>query len=216
MSHNTKLVMFDLDGTLVDSSEDVVVCFNFALEEEGLSPADPMAIKSTIGYSLKGAFSEYGDPNRLYDHFIKKARKTMGNNTILLPGAFEALSQIHDMGLKIAIATTKIRPHALRILKKLGIDRFIGELSCADDVKEVKPDPEALTRLLDIYGVDSRQAIMVGDTINDVIAARNAGMRVAALTNGFDPVDKIKGENPDWILDDIRKVVDLIKDERKA
>ncbi len=216
MRDNLELIIFDLDGTLVDSSEDVVVCFNYALEQEGLPPAEPAAIKRTIGYSLKGAFSEYGDPDPLYEHFMTKAGETMGDNTIVLPGVEDTLCQIHDIGFDIAIATTKIRLHAKRILKKLGLERYMGELSCADDVKNVKPAPEALNRLLSIYGIGSTQAIMVGDTINDIIAARNAGMRVAALANGFDPVDKIKAENPDWLLDDIRKVVDLIKDERKA
>lgn len=208
-----KLVIFDLDGTLVDSSDDVVDCFTYSFEKEGLKPLSEDEIKPTIGYPLKEVLGRYGDAERMHANFIEKAKNIMGDKTELLPGVREVLEQIHSKGINIAIATTKIRQNTLRIVQKLGIDKYIGELSGADDVKEVKPAPEALTRLLDYYKVNKNQAIMVGDTINDILAARNAGVRCAAVLGGFDPIEKIKQAKPEWIIESTTELLDIISNE---
>ncbi|MBD3170041.1 MAG: HAD-IA family hydrolase [candidate division Zixibacteria bacterium] len=208
-----KLVIFDLDGTLVDSSADVVDCFKYAFEKEGLEPLSEDEIKPTIGYPLKEVLGRYGDAERMHANFIEKAKIIMGDKTELLPGACEALEEIHKRGINIAIATTKIRQNTRRIIQKLGIDKYIGELSGADDVKKVKPAPEALIRLLDYYKVNKNQAIMVGDTINDILAARNAGVRCAAVMGGFDPIEKIKQAKPEWIIESTTELLDIISNE---
>ena len=208
-----KLVIFDLDGTLVDSSLDVIDCFKYAFEQEGLQVPPEDEIKSTIGYPLDEVLGKYGDAERMHAAFLKKAKEIMGNKTILLPGARETLAKIRDKNIDIAIATTKIRQNTRRIVRLLGIENYIGELSGADDVDNVKPAPDALLRLLNICKVDKDEAIMVGDTINDIIAARNAGVKCAAILGGFDPVEIVEESGADWIFDDIRKVVEVVCNE---
>ncbi len=214
MNNDFKLIIFDLDGTLVDSSADVVDCFNYALMEEKLPPIPEKEIKRTIGYPLKEVFSRYGDAERLYSHFTRRAGEIMGDGTTLLPDVKETITELRNIGLKVAIATTKIRRDTERILRKIGISNLIDELSCADDVENVKPSPEPLLRLLKIFGFGKDETLMVGDTVNDIIAARNAGIKSAGLIGGFDDPTRIKDENPSWILNTLTEVVEIVRKSR--
>jgi len=216
MNNGFKLIIFDLDGTLVDSSPDVIECFNYALNEEGLPPAAEQKIKATIGYPLKESLAEFGDPERLYSHFVRKAQLIMGNRTTLINGVKETLAELKDKGFFMAIATTKIRQNATRVIRKLEIADFIDELSCADDVKNIKPSPDPLLRLLDIFKLKPESALMVGDTINDIIAARRAGIKSAAITTGFDSEDILLKERPDWIIRNIAEVKTLVSNGGKS
>jgi len=205
-----KLVIFDLDGTLVDSSNDVVECFNYALKMEGLKPAPDYDIKKTIGYPLQEVLSRYGDSERLYKHFTTLSRQIMGNKTVLLNNVEETLKSLKINGFTVAIATTKTRQNTERVLKLLEIETYISELSCGDDVKNVKPAPDVIIRLLKIHEIKGNEALMVGDTINDIITGRRAGVKSAAVLAGFDSVELIKSENPDWILDDLNGVLEIV------
>lgn len=212
MKNHFRLVIFDLDGTLADSSADVIDCFKYAFEKENIPVPPEEELKRTIGYPLKKVLAGYGDAEILHGHFIRKAREVMGSKTILLPGAMETLKELKRLEVKVCIATTKIRQNTERILQNLRIREYIDELSCADDVENVKPAPDAINRLLTLYNTARDQAVMVGDTINDIIAARNAGVASMALTTGFDAAEKLRTENPDWMSNDIRDVPRIVAD----
>ena len=180
-------LIFDLDGTLIDSSDGVVEAVNYSLQQVGQPQQSPEAIKPFIGYPLETMYPHFTDAplDKLLEHFRVKAVETIVVSTSPLAGVEEVLSLLQAEGFKMAIATTKIRMHIDGILAKLGWELTFSATVAGDEVSRVKPDPEALELALMRLHARADETLMIGDTINDVLAARAVPMKVVAVASPY-------------------------------
>lgn len=198
----SKHIIFDLDGTLVDSSPGVVEAVNYALTKAGHHPRGHDEIARFIGYPLEEMFAAFtGSPSdRLNTLFQEQARLTMVGLTTALPGVDGLLPRFRAAGYKTAVATTKYKIHTEGIVRRLGWERLFDALASGDEVPRVKPAPDIVELALKRLGADPADAVMVGDTINDIIAARAAGISTVITIQSPFGGDNIAAHKPDLML----------------
>ena len=208
-----KYLIFDLDGTLIDSSRGVVEAVNYSLRQMGQPPQPAEAIRPFIGYSLCLMYPHFTDVpySELLAHFRVKAAETIVVSTEMLPGVGETLKALHATGYPMAIATTKIRPNVEGILDKLNWRHLFAAYVTGDEVRQVKPDPDALHLALKRLGAQPDGAIMIGDTINDVLAAKAVPMPVVAIASPFsEERQKVIAAAPDFFIESITELPGLL------
>ena len=205
-------VIFDLDGTLIDSSDGVVAAFHHAFRTAGLPLPPPEAIKPFIGYPLEVAFAHFTDcpPDILRTYFRQAGSDTIVAATAPLPGAREALEEIRARSFRTAIATTKITPNIEGILDKLGWRHLFDTYAGGNEVSRVKPDPEQFRLVLNRLGATLENSIVIGDTINDVLAAKAIPMPVIVVASPFEPREKVISSRPDFFVESILDVPGLL------
>lgn len=203
-----RILLFDLDGTLIDSSDGVVACFNYAFDQIGVFRPDPAAIKATIGYPLDEAFARFTDhdPGHCYDLFQVKAREVLVDSATLLEGVGETLRDLHGKGYVLGVATTKRSEHITGILGRLGVLSMFSAWSGSDEVRRVKPDPEVLHLTLEKLGRPATEAAYVGDTPLDIRAARSAGLSPVVVLGGTGSREELAAHRPDAMVE---RFVDL-------
>jgi len=209
-------LIFDLDGTLIDSSDGVVEAVNYSLQQMGQPQQSPEAIKPFIGYPLETMYPHFTDAplDKLLGHFRDKAVETIVVSTSPLSGVEEVLSLLQAEGFKMAIATTKIRMHVDGILAKLGWESIFSVIVGGDEVTRVKPDPEALELTLKRLHARAGETLMIGDTINDVLAAKAVPMKVVAVASPYGIMKDLMGSGPDHYIKSIADLPGLLSDSR--
>lgn len=211
MQHNLRapLLVFDLDGTLADTADDLIATLNFILAREGLPKiaapdARPMVGGGARALIQRGLFahgislSETRIDEMLAD-FLAYYEGHLAIETALFPGVTQALDRFQAAGFAFAVCTNKVEYSSVLLLTVLGVaGRF--RAICGKDTFEVsKPDGEAVLQTIARAGGDRRRAVMVGDSKIDIDAARNAGVPVVAVNFGYtsEPVGNF---NPDRVI----------------
>jgi phosphoglycolate phosphatase len=206
-------LIFDLDGTLVDSSSGVIEAVNYALMRTGQAQRSPETIRKYIGYPLESMFSDFTDIpyQELLEHFRVKARETVVPATTALDGADEALERLHRLGYRMAIATTKIKTQVDGIIIKLGWQSYFSVAIGGDEVRRVKPDPEIFLLALRQLKTDPGAALVIGDTVNDVLSARAAGVDVVGVASRFGDHQEMLDARPDYLIQSISELAGLME-----
>jgi len=204
------LLVFDLDGTLVDSSRDLASATNAALEEvaPGHPPIPLEVVRSFVGEgarllierSLRHASIDRS-PDDVLPVFLECYSARLLETTALYPGVAEALDRLS--GQALAVLTNKPGPFSRRILEGLGVAPRFARIWGAGDVPARKPDPAGLKRLVDELKATPGTTWMIGDSAIDMRTARAAGVRAAGVTWGLDP-EGVRREGPDRLVDDPR------------
>ena len=209
--NNIKNLIFDLDGTLIDSSAGVVEATNLALEKYGQSPQSPDEIKKFIGYPLDVMFPAFCDApvQLLKEAFQEIGRGMIINKTQALDGVDEILPRLIIAGYTLAIATTKFTHHTRGILEKFGWNNYFTTTASGDEVQNVKPAPDLIELALQRLGSQPEEAVMIGDTVNDIQAARQAGLAVIAVKSPFGDVD-LAAYEPDFLIEKLSDLSDLL------
>lgn len=211
--NSVRSLIFDLDGTLIDSSDGVVEAINYSFERMGLPKQDSRLLKSYIGYPLSAVYRELSDapPEELYRHFQVKAAKTVVASTVALPGADETLKALATAGYKMAIATTKIKRHTEGVIEKLGWVEYFATCVGGDEVDKVKPAPDIFELTLKRMKRNAATTVVVGDTINDLLGARAAGMRMIGVKSPYDGHERLKKAGPDFWIETIGELIRLLR-----
>ncbi|MFH1700668.1 MAG: HAD family hydrolase [Candidatus Zixiibacteriota bacterium] len=212
MFEGIESIIFDLDGTLIDSSEGVIEATNYALNQSGIAERTPEEIKRFIGYPLDKMFPAFCDVpiGKLKDLFQERARQSVVKSTVPIQGAEEIIRYLYSLNYKLAIATTKFTNHTTAILAKLGWDIYFETTASGDEVKNVKPSPDILNLALKRMDSVINKSIMIGDTMNDIIAAQSINMRVIAIKSPFGNENLAK-YNPDLLLENIIDLKSVFK-----
>lgn len=200
---NQKLnLIFDLDGTLIDSSRGVVESVNYALEKVSQPTQPAERIKKYIGCPLDQMFADFTDQpyDNLLEHFRHKAATAVVETAESLLGVDKTLKTLHEVGYVMGIATTKIRSLVDDILIRLGWTDIFVAVSGGDEVPQVKPAPDIFLLTLERMGVAADRTIVIGDTVNDVLGARAAGLPVIAVPSEFGNPDSLTDSKPDYII----------------
>lgn len=214
------LVVFDLDGTLVDTPGTIVKTFTAAFTALSVAAHDPIAIRATIGLPLEQAFASLlgvapDDPQVILgvDHYQRFFRELVLPNArkLLFPGVPEGLSELDGAGIALAVATSKFHRSADALLTAAGIREHFDIVVGADDVRRPKPDPECVERVLAALGVPAADAVMVGDSTHDLLSAHGAGVRTIALTYGVHDLRQLTSAEPTWVADSFTEVLEHVR-----
>ncbi|MCC4116290.1 phosphoglycolate phosphatase [Aromatoleum toluclasticum] len=189
-----RAVLFDLDGTLLDTIHDLADAANLMLGEVG-RPARPLEqIHSFVGKGIPNLVrrcmtedAEAGEDEieQAVAVFRRHYADVNGRSTRIYPGVIETLEAMRAMELRLACVTNKAEAFTLPLLERMGLTSYFGAVVSGDTLPVKKPDPAVLHHACELLGVRSPQALMIGDSANDALAARGAGMPVLLVTYGY-------------------------------
>jgi phosphoglycolate phosphatase len=213
---SARAVVFDLDGTLVDSLRDLATALNATLAH--ISPATPPLPLETVrafvgdgaGILVARTLARAGlsvRPEEVLPVFLERYAGCLLASTVLFPGVREALDALRPRHL--AVLTNKPGNMSRAILAGLGVAERFFRIYGGGDLATRKPDPAGLLRLLAEVGVPPEEAMMVGDSAVDVRTGRAAGVRTVGVTYGLDP-EGLRQEGPDHLLGDLRDLGALV------
>lgn len=191
-----KAILCDLDGTLVDSAEDISAALNQLLSELGRRRIGVDEVKGMVGDGVgnlieRALAATGGDPASAADlvpRFLALYEPIAARATRPYPEVPETLRTLKARRLRLAVVTNKLEAPTHQILRGLGLDRFIDAVVGGDTLAERKPHPAPVVFALKTLGVDPAEAVMVGDNYHDVQSARAAGVRTIAVTYGYSHV----------------------------
>jgi len=194
------LIVFDWDGTLMDSTATIVKCIQSAAKDLGLSVPSDAAAAHVIGLGLSEAM-QAAMPNidpALYPRMIERYRYhflTKDHELVLFQGARAMLEELSQLGYFLAVATGKSRVGLNRALNAAGLLSMFDATRCADETFS-KPHPAMLQELTRELGQDMRRTVMIGDTTHDLLMANNAGAAGIAVEYGAHPVQQLQACRP--------------------
>jgi phosphoglycolate phosphatase len=206
---DVKTIVFDLDGTLIDTAPDLINTLNVVFAREGLKPVPYEIGRNLIGggarrmivrgIEAEGRTISPPELDRLFADFIVYYSEHVADRSRPFAGLTDALDALAGDGYRFAVCTNKLERLSVLLLNELKLAGRFAAICGQDTFGIQKPDPEVLRRTLESAGGDPRQAIMVGDSETDIRTARAAGIPVIAVDFGYSerPVTELE---PDWII----------------
>jgi phosphoglycolate phosphatase len=209
-----RAVLFDLDGTLLDSAPDLAAAANRMLAELGMAPRDPGVIATYIGKgiprlverTLTGVLDATADAAvfaRALPIYERYYAEESGRRSVPFPGVVDGLRMLREAGLPLACITNKAERFTVDLLERTGLSGFFGAVVCGDTVARKKPDPEPVLAACARLGVRAPEALMIGDSANDVQAARAAGCPVWCVPYGYNEGRPVESLDCDAIVPDL-------------
>ena len=216
------LILFDLDGTLVDSAPDLAAAIDRMLAALGRPAAGEAKVRGWIGHgmpmlvrrALSGEMWPKADPPdfqqglTLYMGFYGEA---MAEQTRLYSGVIECLEEIRAMEIPMACVTNKHSRFTRALIEKMGVLEYFVVLASGDEFKSPKPDPAPLLSVAARLGVDPLTALMVGDSSADAKAAKAAGMMLAMVSYGYHGDTPVETFEPDLLIDSLEMLPRYVK-----
>jgi phosphoglycolate phosphatase len=211
MSMRPELILFDLDGTLADTVTEVTMAVNQTLGDEGLAPVSSLQVSHWMGKGTAWFMSQALNERlgkavdeeifqKLYPRFLDHYAALTGQAATLYPGTLDTLKALTQEGFRLGVVTNKDRRLTVKLLTALNLDSYFEIIVAGGDTARGKPSPEPLLLALKKTGTDARETLFVGDSQNDVQAARAAGIAVWAFEHGYNHGEPIQTANPDQVL----------------
>lgn len=218
-----ELVLFDLDGTLVETAPEICDAVNDTLLALGLPPASLAQVTDWIGHGtgvlLEQALANAsGQPlaglretslwRAAQPRFAQDYERRCGTTSRPYPGARELLRALGEIGIRRALVTNKEQRFTTPVLRRHALRPLLDRVVCGDTLPTRKPDPAGVLDCLRAFDVPRERAVFVGDSSIDVATARNAGVPVWALTHGYNMGEPIAAARPDLLMDRLDAVLD--------
>ena len=217
-----KAVIFDLDGTLVPFTLDVKSCRTKVIQyltEQGF-PSSLFSMKETAFDMLVKVKSHmkttgikkqnFAEIKKMVHSIVESFELKAAQSTEMFPGVPETLKTLRDMNLKIALCTISGEKATKRILDRVGLEAFFDAVIMREDVPDVKPDPVHLEAVLEVLKVGAQEAVLVGDSVKDVICARRLDVVAVGVTTGLSSMDALVHAGAHYIASSVNEIPSLI------
>jgi len=219
LKNKPSAILFDLDGTIADTALDLSATLNHILKQNGRAKIENNLIRNMVGQGAKAliikGFSHTGDiPSEkqldiLFDQYLEYYLNHISDKTEIFPGAVEMIETLKSQNINMAICTNKNIELTHALLEDLEIKNYFNAITCGDSFDFKKPDPRHLIETCTLMNADPTNAIMVGDSINDISAGKSAKMMTVGVTFGYTetPVSELM---PDIIIDHFDQFIDAV------
>jgi len=210
------LIIFDLDGTLVDSKLDLALAVNATRRHYGLPPLDIEQVSSYVGNgapvlirrAMGPEFNEQ-EIQQALEYFLNHYREHMLDHTRLYPTVAESLDRLKKEGLLLSVLTNKPVRFSSDILAGLGVADYFFRIYGGNSFEQKKPDPAGVNAILQEAGVSGERALLVGDSAVDILTARNAGIAACGVTYGFQP-ESLAEYPPDFMVNSMAELAGIV------
>ncbi|WP_426450587.1 pyrophosphatase PpaX [Paenibacillus sp. S-38] len=211
-------VLFDLDGTILDTNELIIQSFLHTFEGVTAEPLTRSHIIPNMGRPLVEQMVFFSGREEVEDLVAKYRHFNLTRHDELVtefPKVRETLAKLHAAGIRMGVVTSKIRKTTEMGLKLTGIYDYFGSIVTVEDVEKAKPDPEGIRKALQELGADPATALMVGDSHYDIEAAHNAGLPSVGVAWSLKGLEYLQGYSPTHIIHDIEELLGIIGLEEK-
>lgn len=222
MLRKPEMILIDVDGTLVDSVPDLHYCVDEMMRALGMPLRGEAKVRTWVGNGVERLVRRAlidnldGEPDdalfqKAYPIFLDLYAENTSKRSRLYPGVLEGLDMMQRAGYKLGCVTNKVAQFTIPLLKDLGVyDRFAIVVS-GDTLPEKKPHPRPLLHAAEFFGVKPDKALMLGDSVSDVKAARAAGFQIVCMSYGYNHGVDIREAKPDAVIDSMVELVPLLE-----
>ncbi len=213
-----KMVIFDMDGTLIDSFRDLQVTLNEVRIALGLEVIDQEKIKEAIGASLKGMITKLFEDNKdkipeALDMFKGIYKKHIVDNTVPYNRIVTVLEQLKKLGIMVGVLSNKPSELVRIPLYHFNLSYLMDFIYGGDSFDERKPSGMPITRIINYFEVNPEDAIIVGDSTIDILAGKDAGIKTMAVTYGYSSEKELKQLNPDFLVNFPLEILESITEK---
>jgi len=212
LSKKPEMILIDVDGTMVDSVPDLAFCIDEMMQMLGREPWGEQRVRDWVGNGVERLVRRAligrldGEPaeadfDRAYRVFLELYADNTSRRSVLYQGVREGLEYLQAASYALGCVTNKAERFTRPLLRNLGITNFFSIVISGDTLQYSKPHPAPLLHAAEFFKVDPAYALMVGDSISDVKAARAAGFMIACVPYGYNHGEDIRSANPDLLID---------------
>ena len=216
-----KMILIDVDGTLVDSVPDLAYCVDELMKALGREPHGEAKVRDWVGNGVERLCRRAlvgrleGEPSdedfaKAYPIFLELYAENTSQRSRLYPGVREGLDYLQSQGYLLGCVTNKAARFTIPLLKDLGIHDEFGIVVCGDTLPVKKPDPQPLLHAAAHFGVVAEESLMLGDSQSDVKAARAAGFQIVCMSYGYNHGEDIRDYQPDAVIDSMAELQGLL------
>ncbi|WP_299798582.1 phosphoglycolate phosphatase [uncultured Shewanella sp.] len=222
-----KAIAFDLDGTLIDSVPDLAAATQATLQEFDLASCSETQVRSWVGNgaemlmrrALSSALERDVEQSLLNDvmpRFMHHYQQHLQRYSKLYPDVLTVLEALNAAGYQLAIVTNKPHKFTMPLLEAFKVEHLFSEVLGGDSLQRMKPDPLPLTHLLNHWQLERDELLMVGDSKNDILAAKAAGISSIGLTYGYNYGEDISLSSPDAVCEQFSEILTLVNNSVKV
>ncbi len=223
MLKKPEMILIDVDGTLVDSVPDLAYCVDEMMKQLDLPVRGETAVRDWVGNGVERLVRRAligkldGEPDealfeRAYPIFLDLYAENTSKRSHLYPGVREGIDYLRSNGYRLGCVTNKAAQFTEPLLKELGVYDDFAIVISGDTLPKKKPDPLPLLHAAEYFGVAPEQAMMVGDSVSDVKAARAAGFQIVCMSYGYNHGIDIRNSNPDAVIDRLSQIRGLLEE----
>ncbi|MGG3561093.1 pyrophosphatase PpaX [Neobacillus rhizosphaerae] len=212
MTNKITTVLFDLDGTLIDTNELIITTYLHTLEKYYPSQYQREDVLPFLGPTLHDVFGNM-DPDRVEEMVSEYRAFNIANHDELVKefvGVKETVQTLKDRGYKLGIVTTKRHDVTLKGLRLMELEDYFEVIVAYDHVEKVKPDPEPIFKALEQLDATAEEAIMVGDNFHDILAGKNAGTATAGVAWSIKGREYVAKYEPDYMLENMKDLLTIL------
>lgn len=213
-----KLIIFDFDGTLGDTRQNIIITMQRTMQRVGLPVKSDLECASTIGLTLEDSFKKmYPDVDAAMAERCVDAYREIFMESVeelipeLFPGVSDTLASLDKMGIKMSIASSRQSQSLIYFLESMGVSKYFPYVLGSDNVTKHKPDPEPVLKTLRELDYNPSEVIVVGDMPVDVAMAHGADVRAIAVTFGNATREELVEANADYIIDDFTRILEIVE-----
>jgi phosphoglycolate phosphatase len=224
MLKKPEMVLIDVDGTLVDSVPDLAYCVDEMMKALDLPVHGEARVRNWVGNGVERLVRRAlvgqleGEPDealfqRAYPIFLELYADNTSRRSTLYPGVAEGVAWLKAQGYRLGCVTNKAAQFTLPLLRDLGVHDHFEIIISGDTLPRKKPDPAPLLHAARFFGVEPEQALMIGDSVSDVKAARAAGFQIVCMSYGYNHGADIRDFHPDAVIDSMVEIRNLLQEQ---
>lgn len=223
MIKKPEMILIDVDGTMVDSVPDLAYCVDEMMKQLDMPLRGEAKVRNWVGNGVERLVCRAlidrldGEPDqalfdRAYPVFLDLYAENTSQRSRLYPGVAEAVEYLNNAGYRLGCVTNKAARFTEPLLKELGIYDYFQIVVSGDSLPKKKPDPMPLLHAAEFFGVEPSSALMIGDSMSDVKAARAAGFQIVCMSYGYNHGEDIRASHPDAVIDSMVEIRTLLEE----